>query len=380
MGVIKMKTYRIKDLATEISIRENVPKESKYDKFVGLEHYISGEMHIKQYGESSKMSSSAKIFKSGDVLIARRNVYLRRAGIVDFDGLTSGDSIVLRAKNSTYKKILPFILNTQKFWSYATKHADGTMSKRLSPKLLMDFKIILPKNLEDIDKLSDLLLSITITLDSYRDMVIKLDQLVESKFDAIINEGFEKKLNLEEISINWSKGQRFKKEDIIEDGSHKCIHYGELFTTYGPRILNVISRTNIDPIKVSKTGDILFPASDVTPDGLARCSVIEEDGVILGGDIIIMTPKEEFNKIYLSYAINFEKQQLLSRVTGSVVKHLSSTSLKSIKIPIVSSENQNIFSNFVVKAEILKNYYYDNIERLNDLLIKLIVVNLEKEE
>ncbi|MDY0278504.1 MAG: restriction endonuclease subunit S [Acholeplasma sp.] len=375
-----MKTYRIKDLATEISIRENVPKESKYDKFVGLEHYISGEMHIKQYGESSKMSSSAKIFKSGDVLIARRNVYLRRAGIVDFDGLTSGDSIVLRAKNSTYKKILPFILNTQKFWSYATKHADGTMSKRLSPKLLMDFKIILPKNLEDIDKLSDLLLSITITLDSYRDMVIKLDQLVESKFDAIINEGFEKKLNLEEISINWSKGQRFKKEDIIEDGSHKCIHYGELFTTYGPRILNVISRTNIDPIKVSKTGDILFPASDVTPDGLARCSVIEEDGVILGGDIIIMTPKEEFNKIYLSYAINFEKQQLLSRVTGSVVKHLSSTSLKSIKIPIVSSENQNIFSNFVVKAEILKNYYYDNIERLNDLLIKLIVVNLEKEE
>lgn len=375
-----MKTYKIKDMANEISIRENVPKDSKYEKFVGLEHYVSGEMRIRQYGESSKMASSAKIFKSGDILMARRNVYLKRAGIVDFAGLTSGDSIVLRAKNDIYRKILPFVLNTQKFWSYATKHADGTMSKRLSPKLLMDFKVILPKNQEDIEQLSELLWSITKTLDSYREMIIKIDQLIESKFNEIVDKEFKNNLKLENLSVNWSKGQRFKKDDIVDDGIYKCIHYGELFTTYGPYIEKIVSKTNIEPTKTSKSGDILFPASDVTPDGLARCSVIEENGVVLGGDIIIMTPKEGFNNIYLSYAINFEKEQLLSRVTGSVVKHLSATSLKTIKIPIVDIKNQDRFAKFVLKAEKLKNYYNDNIERLNDLLVKLIGMNLEKEE
>ena len=76
------------------------------------------------------------------MLIARRNVYLRRAGLAIFDGLTSGDSIVLRLKGeneipseldrNVLSKILPFVLNSENFWIYANKHADGMNSKRIS--------------------------------------------------------------------------------------------------------------------------------------------------------------------------------------------------------------------------------------------------------
>ena len=83
----------------------------------------------------------------------------------------------------------------------------------------------------------------------------------------------------------------------------------------------------------------MFPASDVTSDGLARCSTILFDDVLLGSDIIILRPVNiyeniEINSNYLSFIINQQRKQLLSITTGSNVKHLSSNSLKNIMIPL----------------------------------------------
>ncbi len=177
-----MKKYKIKDIATEISVRVNEPSKSGYEIFVGLEHYISGDVKIVNYGSATKMDSVAKLFKKGDILIARRNVYLKRAGIVDFDGLTSGDSIVLRAANEHFQRLLPFIFNTSNFWDYATKHADGSMSKRLSPKILMEYEINLPDTYEDMDKLSNILWSMEDTVDAYKKILELSDELVKSQF------------------------------------------------------------------------------------------------------------------------------------------------------------------------------------------------------
>ena len=105
--------YKISDVVMEINERENTPANSKYERFVGLEHYISGDVIIRNYGSTELLESSMKVFHSGDILIARRNVYLKRASMVDFDSLTSGDSIVLRAKDPVIGRILPFVLNTE---------------------------------------------------------------------------------------------------------------------------------------------------------------------------------------------------------------------------------------------------------------------------
>ena len=135
-----MAHYKISDVAEEVKDRENNPSESKYDRFVGLEHYVSGDVEITHFGSTERLESAMKVFKAGDILIARRNVYLKRASTVSFDGLTSGDSIVLRAKDPTIARILPFVLNTDDFWDYADQYSDGTMSKRLSPKLLLAYE------------------------------------------------------------------------------------------------------------------------------------------------------------------------------------------------------------------------------------------------
>lgn len=176
-----MPKYKMSEIAVEITERENFPAKSSYKKFVGLEHYDSGEVRISKFGDTSKLESTMKVFQEGDVLIARRNVYLKRAGVVNFSGLTSGDSIVLRPKNDIFGKILPFILNTEEFWHFAEQYSDGTMSKRLSPKILMEYEFVLPEE-KELETLCDTLWAAYETKESYYELLKNTDELVKSQF------------------------------------------------------------------------------------------------------------------------------------------------------------------------------------------------------
>lgn len=178
----------INDIAVVISESIPNPAESGYDIFVGLEHYDSGEVKVTRYGSTENLVTAVKVFKKGDILLARRNVYLKRAGLVDFDGVTSGDSIVLRVKDdlsnigissAAVQKYLPFVLNTEEFWNYAEKYSDGTMSKRLSPKTLLQYEFDIP---EDVESKNALLWAAFEAKESYRAMIRATDEMVKSQF------------------------------------------------------------------------------------------------------------------------------------------------------------------------------------------------------
>lgn len=175
-----MSRMKLKDIAVEKNERVDNPSSSPYSIFVGLEHYDSGEATIRRYGSTERLESTMKVFHAGDILIARRNVYLKRAATVDFDGLTSGDSIVLHIENEAYRRIIPFVLNTDDFWDYANQHADGSMSKRLSPKLLMEYEFSLPD--DSIDRVSNLLWAMERVKNAYRELIARTDDLVKSQF------------------------------------------------------------------------------------------------------------------------------------------------------------------------------------------------------
>ena len=87
---------KLGDLANDISKRVDNPGESEYNRFVGLGNFVSGDIKIKTWETTENLASSAKAFQAGDILFARRNAYLRRASLVDFDGCCSGDAFVLR--------------------------------------------------------------------------------------------------------------------------------------------------------------------------------------------------------------------------------------------------------------------------------------------
>ncbi|MEE0874922.1 MAG: hypothetical protein UIH27_15840 [Ruminococcus sp.] len=175
-----MSRMKIKDIAVEKKERVDNPAQSPYSIFVGLEHYDSGEAIIRRFGNTERLGSTMKVFHTVDILIARRNVYLRRAAMANFDGLTSGDSIVLHIENEVHRRIIPFVLNSDDFWNYANQYADGSMSKRLSPKLLMEYEFSLPN--DNLEKTSDILWAMERTKNAYRELITKTDDLVKSQF------------------------------------------------------------------------------------------------------------------------------------------------------------------------------------------------------
>ena len=169
----------LSDIVTVVSEHIANPSTSEYDIFVGLEHYDAGEPVITRYGSTAQLESSVKHFNEGDILVARRNVYLKRAGVVKFEGVTSGDSIVLRVKDERYKAIIPFLLNTEEFWDYAEQNSDGTMSKRLAPDVLLEYECDIPDNHKEI---ADKLWAAYELKEAYKKMIAATDEMVKSQF------------------------------------------------------------------------------------------------------------------------------------------------------------------------------------------------------
>ncbi len=373
-----MVKYKIGDIAEEISVRENNPASSCYDKFVGLEHYIPGDVEIHNYGSTEKLNSAMKVFQAGDILIARRNVYLKRASVVNFDGITSGDSIVLRVKDRELSRILPFVLNSDEFWDFADQYADGTMSKRLSPKTLMLYEFYAPEKSEQ-KEYADLLWAAYQTKRSYEKLLIQTDELVKSQFIEMFgtyeNTIYDVK-KLEEIC------------EPIKDGTHQTPTYtddrvnGYLFLSskdvtsryvdwnhpmFIPPELHEELHKRIAPRK----GDILLAKNGTT--GIA--AIVDRDIVFdIYVSLALLRPLKGINVKYLWQAINMPetKAQFDSRLKGVGVPNLHLGEIKQARIVVPPIELQDRFANFLEQSDKSKFEIQKSINRI-DAVIKALV-------
>ncbi len=134
------------------------------------------------------------------------------------------------------------------------------------------------------------------------------------------------------------------KDDLSEDG-RECILYGELFTTYGPVINEIKSKTRriIPKLTLSTSQDLLFPSSTtVDARSLISPSAITKAGVILGGDMFGIRVDVLFNNRYLSYLFNSVYKNLLAKYAkGSTIVHLHYSEIKDVKIELPDLLVQN---------------------------------------
>ncbi|MBO4430975.1 MAG: hypothetical protein J5790_06515, partial [Bacteroidaceae bacterium] len=272
--------YKIRDIVDIINISIKDPSNSDINIFVGLEHYDVGEPVITRYGSTEMLTTAVKKFNSGDILLARRNVYLRRAGKVDFDGVTSGDSIVIRVKSdlskmlecdsSVMKSLLPFILNTNAFWDYANTNSDGTMSKRLSPQLLLDYEFDLPP-LAEQKVLADKLWAAYRLKESYKKLLAATEEMVKSQFIEMFGGGNWPQKCLGEVG-SFTRGGGFQKSDFVEHGI-PCIHYGQIHTKFGPFISSHITEISSDlesKTKFASKGDLIVAITSEDAEGSCK--------------------------------------------------------------------------------------------------------------
>ena len=377
------RNYKLKDFAQDVSIAVKDAQSSPYDRFVGLEHYDSGEPVITRYTDTSLLSSSVKEFHANDILIARRNVYLRRAGIAFFDGLTSGDSIVLRIYDDCEQrtgipkedaiKIIPFILNSNLFWAYANKHADGMNSKRISKEMLYDYEFTLP-SLAEQKVLADKLWAAYHLKESYRKLLASTQEMVKSQFIEMFGNGNWEQRSLGEVGT-FKRGGGFQKSDYVEHGI-PCIHYGQIHTKFGPFIYSHISEISSDlatKTKFASKGDLIIAITSEDAEGSCKSTAwLGDYPVAVGGHAAIYN--HCMNPLYMSF---FFKSTLFNHakmeyIHGTKVVEIKPDDIAKILVPCPPMSLQERFSAIAEQADKSEFELRKSIESIDAVIKSLI--------
>ncbi|MFW2101875.1 restriction endonuclease subunit S [Acinetobacter johnsonii] len=142
-SISKCKLSDLVTLQTENIIPSNLNDVIPY---VGLEHISKKNLFLMEHGTSDQANSTKTIFEKYDILLCKIRPYLHKVCIPFLSGITSTDSIVIRANS---KKNLSVILNTifsDIFIDLAVKSSSGSKMPRADWNTLKDYEIEQPNS------------------------------------------------------------------------------------------------------------------------------------------------------------------------------------------------------------------------------------------
>ena len=295
----------------------------------------------------------------GDVLIPASDTTptgLARATSLEKSGvLLGGDINIIRPNEGINGSCLSLALNANR--KELIRLIKGTTVRHIHNSEIKDIVICLPKleteqvRVSSYFKQLDHLITLhqrkcddTKELKKY--MLQKMFPKNGEKFPEIRFKGFTEAWEQRKVSeyANFFTGNGLNWNDISDDGEQECILYGNLYTDYGMITENIVYRTNTEiknPV-YSEYGDVLIPASDTTPTGLARATSLEKSGVLLGGDINIIRPNEGINGSCLSLALNANRKELIRLIKGTTVRHIHNSEIKDIVICLPKLETEQV--------------------------------------
>lgn len=331
---------RLGDLAKDILKRVDNPAKSEYDRFVGLGNFVSGDIKIKTWETTDNLASSAKAFKAGDILFARRNAYLRRASLVDFEGCCSGDAFVLR---EDHKKVIPgylaFVMNSDELWDYANSNAAGTMSKRVKWRDLAEYEFLLPPK-DQQAQLAKLLWAMDECVEKESNLFKNMNDLQKVKCESlIVDQGYslmrldeicEKKISygIVQAGPNVDSGMPYiKSSNLSEDG----IRIEELQRT-SEEIAQKYKRSEVVP------GDIVFSLRG----NLGEMNIVPKELTVanLTQGTARLNVKHKYCPGYVKCALEtFKIQRRIHALSkGSTFKEISLEALRTVKIPMPNAD------------------------------------------
>ncbi|WP_347273895.1 restriction endonuclease subunit S [Candidatus Kuenenia sp.] len=166
---------------------EQHDKHKNYvSRFVGLENIGQENLKISTWGNIADGTTFTKRFTKGDVLFGKRRAYLKKVAIADFDGICSGDILVLRAKEKVMlSELLPFYASAEAFIQHAVSTSAGSLSPRTKWKDVSTFEVAIP-NLKTQEKIVEVFQQLQITLDQIKAQKLTLKNLKKKLLNEIL--------------------------------------------------------------------------------------------------------------------------------------------------------------------------------------------------
>ena len=348
-------------------IKDKVDKDNTdLEYYIGGEHFDGGEIQITRKGiikESTIGPAFHMRFQAGDVLLMSRNPHLRKAGVVNFEGICSDVSYVCRTKdeNVLMQRFIPFIFQTDHFWKFAEENKKGSTNFFLNWSDFEKYEFELPE-IDTQRKLCEMMWALEDTKSAYKKLLLQTDELVKSQFIEMFGEPVSntKGYPVCELSerINFlTSGSRGWAKYCKDDGA-------EWFIT----IKNVkdchISVEDMQPIDAPdnaeakrtkvQEGDLLISiTADLGRTGVVTKEIAEHGAYINQHLTCIRLDQEVFNPLYVAYFMESAagKEQFESKNQSAVKAGLNFNSINTLHIMVPSLELQKQFVDFVHQSD-----------------------------
>ena len=366
------KEHKLEDITAEIG--DGIHATPIYDDN-GTFYFVNGN-NISEYGiiitATTQKVTEEEALRNNASALNSYSILLSINGTVGNVALYKNESIML-GKSACYinvssninRNYIFYYLMMPKCQFYFTSELTGTTIKNLSLKSIRKTKVLLP-NANEQSKIARLFDAINERIATQNKIIEDLKKLKSAIIENHYNQTEKQTASIADLGEPFSVGN-LAKDDLTETGM-PCVVYGELFTTYGETISQIESHTNkTTGMILSKKGDLLFPSSTtVDAMSLIAPSVINVDGVILGGDMFGIHINHNYNAQYLSYYFNhIAKRQLAKFAKGSTIIHLHYADIEKAKLLLPSLEEQNRMAKCIMSLDAKMNIETFFISLLN---------------
>jgi len=305
--------FKFDEIAQKIS-KTIDPNETTLETYVGLEHINGGDIHIRSKGSTNDVKGGKLRCYPGDVIFGKRRAYLRKAAIVDFDGICSAHAFVLRANQEVIdSKLFPFFLHSNQFMHRMVDISVGGLSPTINWGDLRHQEFLLPPK----DQQNQL-----VKLLSAMDDLVEGNLKVHSKL-ILLNKSTKKKLLTPQEMENWefkslselfTKITQKNKENITDNvltisAEHGLISQEEYFNRR-------VSSKNISNYYILETGDFAYNKSysNGYPAGAIKVQHRYELGVVSPLYICFRPAQKGLHNSYYEHLFDmgYLNQQILS--------------------------------------------------------------------
>ena len=224
-----------------------------------------------------------------------------------FDGICSGDITVIEAiSQKILPELLPFVIQNEVFFDFAVGGSAGSLSPRVKWEHLKNYEFELP-GLDEQKRLAEALWAVNDTLEAYKRLLAKTDELVKARFVEMFGTpdsniyGFEIS-TLKEIAIG-SLSYGSTAPAVAYDGKTRYVRITDITET-GSLNDDIKSAAKTDEKYILSEGDILFTRTGAT---VGKTFLYQEKygRCIYAGFLIKMIP--DTSKVLPEYIFYFTK-------------------------------------------------------------------------
>ena len=320
----------------------------------------------------------------GDVLFARTGasvgktyLYKKSDGLVYFAGFL----IRAKIKESVSAGFIFQNTLTRSYERYIAITSQRSGQPGVNAQEYAEYQLMLPELFEQ-EKIAKLLEALDTLITLHQRKYEKLVNIKKSMLDKMFPpngasvpeirfKGFTdpwEQRKLDEIA-NFSKGVGYSKNDLCEEGT-PIILYGRLYTKYETSIFDVDTFVKEKAGSVySKGGEVIVPASGETAEDISIASVVVKPGILLGGDLNIVSPTTEYDSAFLALTISSgaAHEYLSSLAQGKSVVHLHNADIQSVSAKFPTKREQEKIHLLFGKIDTLITLHQRKLEKLQNI-------------